>query len=466
MANAEIRDVAVSELYEHPANPRRGDVSAIVASFRANGFYGTLTVQRSTMRVLAGNHRLRAARQLGMGAVSCAIVDVDEATALRILLADNRTSDLATYDDKMLADALTKLDGALAGTGFRQRDLDELLRRLSAQPAPQDDPAFLGPTIIDAAIAHWRATGFPYPRCPLHVAMQEINDLRATDDGALVHSHLGGRVADSYHPQRFRTTQDGKVDAVTALANDEKGVRKAVEVELLNGRKVGERLPPMFFVTRNVYVASNFRPGFALWLLRRFCPPGGTWLDTSTGYGGRLVGFVASRAGRYVGIDPSTETCANNTRMARDLGVSERVSLINLPAEDVPAETLADSCDFAFTSPPYFSKEHYADGESTQSWVRYGASIDAWLDGFLRPTMRLQHTALKTGSWCLVNIADVTVDDGVTHPLADMCREAGEAAGFTFVRREDFPIPGGANGIHDSDGSEGLRSEPVLVFRK
>ena len=94
--------VAVADLTEHPANPRVGDVAAIVAAITANGWHGALLVQRSTGHVLAGNHRLRAARQLGMAEVPVLWVDVDDHVAERILVADNRASDFGYFDEDQL----------------------------------------------------------------------------------------------------------------------------------------------------------------------------------------------------------------------------------------------------------------------------------------------------------------------------------------------------------------------------
>lgn len=94
-------DVAVSELVPHPQNPRRGNLAAIVASIRSNGWFGVLVAQRSTRYVLAGNHRLAAAIELGYATVPVQWLDCDDRTALRILLADNRTSDLARYSDDL-----------------------------------------------------------------------------------------------------------------------------------------------------------------------------------------------------------------------------------------------------------------------------------------------------------------------------------------------------------------------------
>lgn len=146
-----IRKTAIGELKPHPSNPRQGDVGAIIQSIEANGWYGTLVAQISTGHVLAGNHRLQAAIHCGLDRVPVHWVDVDDDTAHRILLADNRTTDLATYDEHALADLLVEMGntGNLDGTGYDGDDLDALLAELERHgpdaneppaPAPPDDP--------------------------------------------------------------------------------------------------------------------------------------------------------------------------------------------------------------------------------------------------------------------------------------------------------------------------------------
>jgi len=130
MADTNITDTPIGELKAHPDNPRQGDLGAIITSIENNGWYGTVVAQRSTGYVLAGNHRLMAAKSIGMETVPVYWVDVDDEQANRILLADNRASDLATYDDSALADILANLvdtDLGLTGTGFDDADLEALL---------------------------------------------------------------------------------------------------------------------------------------------------------------------------------------------------------------------------------------------------------------------------------------------------------------------------------------------------
>jgi ParB-like chromosome segregation protein Spo0J len=127
-----LERVPVGDLRAHPKNAKKGDTAAIRASIEASGFYGALVVQRSTGHILVGNHRWLAAKQAGLAEVPVIYVDVDDKTARRILAADNRTSDLGSYDDEALAKLLEELrnEGALKGSGYDSDDLDKLIEKL------------------------------------------------------------------------------------------------------------------------------------------------------------------------------------------------------------------------------------------------------------------------------------------------------------------------------------------------
>lgn len=133
VVNEQLEMVEVGALIPHPRNPRRGDLNAIRQSINNNGFYGAIIAQRSTSYILAGNHRFQAALAEGARRVPVIWVDVDDAKALRILLADNRSSDLADNDDEQLAALLRDVlqeTGSLAGTGYLTEDLDKMLASL------------------------------------------------------------------------------------------------------------------------------------------------------------------------------------------------------------------------------------------------------------------------------------------------------------------------------------------------
>jgi ParB-like chromosome segregation protein Spo0J len=134
----QTKQVALDTLTTWPANPRRGDVAAIRQSLEVSGQYRALVVRAGSLEVLAGNHTLLAMRELGWERALCHLVDVDDEAARRIVLADNRTAELAGYDEQLLADLLAQMDGDLAGTGWDQGALDKLVAGLASPDAPDD----------------------------------------------------------------------------------------------------------------------------------------------------------------------------------------------------------------------------------------------------------------------------------------------------------------------------------------
>lgn len=144
MRRLELDYVSTADLRLYHQNPRVGDVKKIAESLTVNGQYRALAVNRGTHtgranEVLAGNHTLLAARDLGWSEVGITWVDVDDDQAARIVLADNRTADVASYEDRLLAELLGELPD-LDGTGYDPGDLDDLIAGLQEEtPGPDDD---------------------------------------------------------------------------------------------------------------------------------------------------------------------------------------------------------------------------------------------------------------------------------------------------------------------------------------
>jgi ParB-like chromosome segregation protein Spo0J len=131
--NLTTETVPLDALTPHPRNVRQGDVGAISESLKAHGQYRPIVAQRSTGHILAGNHTFKAAQALGWSEIAVTFLDVSDDQAVRIMLADNRTNDLATYDDAALAEVLKEIaatDLALGGTGFTGEFLDQLVSDL------------------------------------------------------------------------------------------------------------------------------------------------------------------------------------------------------------------------------------------------------------------------------------------------------------------------------------------------
>jgi ParB-like chromosome segregation protein Spo0J len=138
--------VPVGALQPNGWNVNQGDLGSIIQSVQVNRFYGAVLAQKSSGKIIAGEHRWRAAQSEGLQAVPVIWMDVDDDTAKRIMLADNRTSRLGMDDPAALADLLQSLP-SLEGTGFDSEALQELLSDMSATPF--DGPAEPDPTTPD-----------------------------------------------------------------------------------------------------------------------------------------------------------------------------------------------------------------------------------------------------------------------------------------------------------------------------
>lgn len=135
----------VADLVELPGNPRRGDVDAVARSYEAFGQRKPIVVRRTddgSNVVVAGNHQLAAARKLGWETIAVVWADdLSDDQAKAFALADNRTSDLGTYDHEDLLVSLSDVED-LSATGYNEQDLEDL-RMFVAGPPNLDDLASL-----------------------------------------------------------------------------------------------------------------------------------------------------------------------------------------------------------------------------------------------------------------------------------------------------------------------------------
>ena len=131
----EIQKVILSELNPYPNNPRKGNIDLIAESLDTYGQYKPITVNKRNNEILAGNHTYQAAKKLGWNDIAVTFVDVDEATAAKIVAIDNKTSDMGGYDTTKLLELLDELPDLVA-TGYTDDDIDSLKALLDEQDTP------------------------------------------------------------------------------------------------------------------------------------------------------------------------------------------------------------------------------------------------------------------------------------------------------------------------------------------
>ena len=138
--------VDISTLTLDPANARRHDernLEAIRASLLRWGQQKPLVVDEQGV-VVAGNGTLEAARALGWTEITVVRTDLAGAERIAFAIADNRTSELAAWDDDVLARALEALKGDESvdelATGFSADEIDAIVHDMMGSGEDLDDP--------------------------------------------------------------------------------------------------------------------------------------------------------------------------------------------------------------------------------------------------------------------------------------------------------------------------------------
>lgn len=124
----------LSALTPDPQNARSHTPRNLEAIARSLEQFGQRrpVVLRGDGTILAGNGLVAAAAQLGWDKVAVTVVPDDwtDEQARAYAIADNRTSDLAEWDEQALIDSLEALntDELLEAAGFNQNEYENLLR--------------------------------------------------------------------------------------------------------------------------------------------------------------------------------------------------------------------------------------------------------------------------------------------------------------------------------------------------
>lgn len=127
--------VDLDRLFLSPHNPRHNDAAVphVAESIRRFGWQQPI-VARPSGEVIAGNTRLKAAKQLGHAKVPVVWFAGSDLDATAFQIADNRTHEFATWDEPALAKLLQELraEDSLDGVGFDTEDIDELIAKIES----------------------------------------------------------------------------------------------------------------------------------------------------------------------------------------------------------------------------------------------------------------------------------------------------------------------------------------------
>ena len=317
---------------------------------------------------------------------------------------------------------------------------------------------------VDIIFNHYRKHGFPHYKIRDDEKHQHMRKIQRFDvntifkDNQIIQTMHGLRMAWTYFPH-FWEVQCGnamRTPMETFLDDDKfKSVIKKCwnwclhHTEGVVSTFHENRLRQSLKIYTGTQAVSNFRPTAAKLIYEKF--GGDTIWDMSCGWGGRLIGFLASSRPKYIGTEPSSKTFEGLKKIKKDFNyLTKTVELHKLGSEVFKPKK--ESLDLCFTSPPYFDTEKYSD-EETQSFKKYPTK-DEWINGFLRKTIENCYNGLKGNKYMLINIANTPKYKFIEEETIRISKELG------FKQEQTIEL------TLSSVMGAGYKYEPIFVFKK
>jgi len=136
----------IEDLHTDIKNPRRHSkrqTQQIATSIKAFGFNVPFLVDRD-LRLIAGHGRLSACQFLNIKRVPTICLEhLTKDQARAFMIADNRLTEIATWDNQLLAEefknlSALNLDFSLETTGFEIGEIDVMIEGLAAESADEN----------------------------------------------------------------------------------------------------------------------------------------------------------------------------------------------------------------------------------------------------------------------------------------------------------------------------------------
>lgn len=255
----------------------------------------------------------------------------------------------------------------------------------------------------------------------------------------------------AFHPQQFKTVGDqfSTYEGLQRICKDE---AKAERLRFVCADKF-KALISGSLAFSGAKMPLDFPADLAKSLIDEFCPMGGRVLDPCAGWGGRLIGFLASNAGEYNGTDASPYQIEGDKAIWSTFqGFTEHEKAVTLNCSPFEKQPLQDGYfDFALTSPPYFDTEKYLGGEQSRET---NGSYESWRDNFYRVLIQKVFDALKHNAYFCLQVGSQR------YPLLEDGKKIATEVGFTFVDVRSADMKNNFNKTEEQDG------EVVIVLHK
>ena len=285
----------------------------------------------------------------------------------------------------------------------------------------------------------------------------DIDTYTIYQDGSFNLNNMGANILTQFFPEILDVVKSGKASP-RDFFKDDKRLLGYCRTVLKYCTSPLEMFKMMSF--RGSSRCYNFRPATAKTIYELYGKDNCKVLDTSSGFGGRLLGFfTAKNTSEYVGIDPNTADSCNKFILYMGRYFTNKKAYVNkIGSEDFTIENYPqyeNYFDISFTSPPYFNIERYSD-DITQSHVKFN-TYDSWVDGFYRNTIYNSCNALKLDGVFAINISWVDNIKEYTEEFLNDC-------GFYIIKEDKYLLR-----IHPRESSYGSdkmsKYEPIWVAK-
>lgn len=448
-------------------NANRGDVHAVKQSLLIYGQRKPITARHledGTEQITAGNTTHEAAEELGWTHLAVVWEDDDDVTAIAWGLADNRSADLGTTDDAVLAALLERTqeyDPELY-TGYTDEDLAALLgeaepvdrERQQAEATQTLASRFLVPpfSVLDARQGYWQDRRRAWIALGIRSEEGRPKNLLKMSDTVLASQQR------SSSPNRSVPASDS--------GNDPQFYYKKRKAEQEAGRELStEEFLRDWYEGPDAYIGgtSIFDPVLCELAYRWWCPERGNVLDPFAG--GSVRGVVAARLGlHYHGIDLRPEQVVANQEQLADIGGP---GLARWEVGDARTALFPADTDLLFTCPPYFDLEQYSDDPADLS---NAGTYDEFLVTY-RAIVERACRALRMDRFACVVVGDIRDSSGTYRNFVSDTIDSFLEAGLSYYNEAILVTPVGSLALRAARIFNGARKlakghQNVLVFCK
>jgi DNA modification methylase len=406
-----IETIDTSDISQDPANVRkhsRRNLDAIKASLRAFGQQKPIVIDSRNI-ILAGNGTYEAAKELGWSEIQIVRTRLTGTSAVAYAIADNRTAELAEWDDTALAEQLRALQSEefdVEAAGFTGEEIDGLIESLAGDLLESNKSSELnqgGLSSGNGSLAE--RFGIP-PFSILNAREGWWQDRKRHWVSLGIESEQGRGVNALGFSDGCSLSMGGKT------YDEAKQYAKSYGTEgNIAGNQTG---------------TSIFDPVLCELSYRWFCPANGLIIDPFAG--GSVRGVVASKLGRrYIGHELRAEQVEANRKQAVAICSMPAPEWIEGDSREIDKTCKGIEADFVFSCPPYVDLEVYSDDPADLSTLDYAAFREAY-----REIIAKSCGLLKKDRFACFVVGDVRDKNGNYYNFVGDTIEAFRAAGLSY----------------------------------